>query len=285
MALSDALLTMIMAMATLAIFWLNARPTWPRAILLGGLLGLGASAKLSPLFLALGLALLGVLFLLFPWIRKTRLVARRWQPVEAEQLFKLRRIGLMLLGQPVIAFCTFVLSYPYLWSSPVERTLNLINFRTREMNSQARIWSDRAIDTRWDAIERIWIVFRDTYTSTGRLLERAGEALGRSWGPTGFDQWLGLAGLILFLVLAFRSGVLSDRFLALALLGGQAAAIVVGMRVDFNRYYLPLLLFFAVCVSVLAGVLWSLPALGAAHVRDPGRRSTRASQPSPIVAD
>jgi hypothetical protein len=37
------------------------------------------------------------------------------------------------------------------------------------------------------------------------------------------------------------------------LLGGQAAAIVAGLRVDFNRYYLPIVLFVALCIGFFAG--------------------------------
>src|SRR5918998_2632081 len=53
---SDALVTLLVALAALAAMALANRPTWPRAILLGVLLGLGGSAKLSPLALAIPLA-------------------------------------------------------------------------------------------------------------------------------------------------------------------------------------------------------------------------------------
>jgi hypothetical protein len=77
---------------------------------------------------------------------------------------------------------------------------------------------------------------------------------------------------VLFIGIALRHGLLSRQFLALAILGGQAALIIAGMRVDFNRYYLPILLFLAVCVGILAGQLWSLapyllPARARSRVR------------------
>src|SRR5699024_5054444 len=55
-ALSDQLLIMLVAMATLALMWLADRPSRGRALIVGILLGLGGAAKLSPLLLAIPLA-------------------------------------------------------------------------------------------------------------------------------------------------------------------------------------------------------------------------------------
>nr|MBA2521497.1 glycosyltransferase family 39 protein [Chloroflexia bacterium] len=60
---SDALLGLLVVWATLAAIALAKRPTWWRATLLGVLLGLGGATKLSPLLIALPLAMLGVALL------------------------------------------------------------------------------------------------------------------------------------------------------------------------------------------------------------------------------
>ncbi|MGH2532524.1 MAG: ArnT family glycosyltransferase [Thermomicrobiales bacterium] len=283
-ALSDALLGLIIALATLVIMALADRPTWPRLILLGVLLGAGASAKLSPLFLAAGLAVIGAVLLLDPWLRRVpllgRLAAWRGPANRPRQL----RLGWMLLALPVITSAFFVLSYPYLWPDPVGRTMNLIEFRQQEMESQARIWGDRAVDTRFEALERTWAGFADRYTTSGRVVEKVGEIFGQDWARRGYDPPLELAGLLVFAAIALNRGMLSRHFMALALIGGQAAAIVVGMRVDFNRYYLPILLFFAVCIGVLAGAAWDhLPrffAAVAARRRAPVRRRETSAAPA-----
>jgi uncharacterized membrane protein len=54
-AVADALVTLLLALALLAALRLAARPTWPRALLLGALLGLGAAAKLYPILLVVPL--------------------------------------------------------------------------------------------------------------------------------------------------------------------------------------------------------------------------------------
>ena len=69
---SDALVTLLVVLATLAAMALANRPTWPRAILLGVLLGLGGSAKLSPLALAIVLAAAGMVLLVHGWRGSSR---------------------------------------------------------------------------------------------------------------------------------------------------------------------------------------------------------------------
>jgi hypothetical protein len=256
-ALADAPLVFIMCLATLAAMAFADRPTWPRALLLGVLLGFGTSTKLSPLFIAIGLGGIGLCLLLDPLIRRIAYVGNIWALLARGEPDRIRRTGWMLLAQPAVAFVTFVISYPYLWPDPLGRTKNLFDFRQQEMASQARIWGDRAVETRSEALNRIWIAFEDRYTSTGRIVDWLGHQIGTDWGQVGFDGYLEAVGIVLFIGLALRHGIVSRHFMALALLGGQAALIIVGMRVDFNRYYLPILLFLAVCVGILAGQIWS----------------------------
>jgi hypothetical protein len=279
-ALADAPLVFIISLATLAGMLLADRPTWPRAILLGVLLGFGTSTKLSPIFIAVGLAGVGLLLLCDVLIRRIQFVGSVWGWVARGEPGKIHRLGWMLLAQPAIAFVTFVASYPYLWPDPFGRSKALYDFRQQEMESQARIWGDRDIDTRIEALRRVWSAFDGRYSSTARIVNWFGRNLGTGWGPNGFDGVLEVAGILLFIGLALRYGIISRHFMALAILGGQTALIIGGMRVDFNRYYLPILLFLAVCIGILAGQIWSLvPHLLPAHARArvPGRKSTVVS--------
>ena len=63
--------------------------------------------KLSPLGIAVSLAAIGVVLMI-------------WKPKRPS------RLGIMLLVQPVVAGAVFVLSYPYLWRNPIEYSLNLL---------------------------------------------------------------------------------------------------------------------------------------------------------------
>jgi hypothetical protein len=284
MALSDAFLTFDIALAAVVIMLLARRPSWPKAILLGILLGFGASDKLTPLFLSFGLGAFGLLLMADPYLRRAPGFGRAWRQISHTEPMKVRRISWLLLSLPAITCATLVLSYPYLWSAPYSRTMNLINFREYEMKNQARIWPDRSLDTRGEALDRIWTSMRDIYTSTGRLMEGIGSALGKNWNSSGFDQWLEVAGILVFLGLALRYGIASEHGLAFALLGGQALGIALGMRVDFNRYYLPLLLFLSVSFGALAGaVVVQAPRLISAVATR--RFSSARRHPAPSPAD
>jgi hypothetical protein len=96
------------------------------------------------------------------------------------------------------------------------------------------------------------------------LVAAFGSALNRDWSSDVVDVPLALAGLAIFAWLALRGGIASRHALALALLGVQSAIILDKLRVDFNRYYLPLILVAAIGVGLLAGQLWAWvsPVLG-----------------------
>jgi hypothetical protein len=67
------------------------------------------------------------------------------------------------------------------------------------------------------------------------------------------DIFLVGLGLVLAIITVVRTGFATRLAAAFILLGGQATAIIIGLRVDFNRYYLPILLFGAFCIGYLIG--------------------------------
>jgi hypothetical protein len=242
---SDAILTLLVALATLAAIALAARPSWPRAILLGVLLGLGGSAKLSPILISVPLAGIGVLLLLYAWRRPT---------IETASIS--RRLGWRLMTLPLVAYATFVASFPYLWSDPFGRTLNLFRFRAQEMTGQGEIWDNLAITSRVEALNRIGNWLGDYHTTTGWLITALATRFGTTWRPVGLDLPLALIGAELLIVLVARHGLQSKYALAATILGAQVAAIVLGMRADFERYLFPILLAAAVCAGLVVGLAW-----------------------------
>ncbi|HET8522837.1 MAG TPA: glycosyltransferase family 39 protein, partial [Thermomicrobiales bacterium] len=98
MALSDAFLTFDIALAAVVIMLLARRPSWPKAILLGILLGFGASDKLTPLFLSFGLAAFGLLLLADPYLRRAPGLGRAWRAISHTEAGKVRRISWLLLS-------------------------------------------------------------------------------------------------------------------------------------------------------------------------------------------
>lgn len=247
-AISDALLTFLVASAALLAIVLAERPTWSRVVLLGVVLGLGTATKLSPMLVALGLAGIGLV-----------LISRgllRWRYGEMGAVADIR-LGRMLAVLPVFAFATFVAVFPYLWSDPIAGTRAIVEFRAQEMESQGSIWQGLAVESQSEAFRRVGITLGDRFTTTGRFAAKLAHGAGFAWHPSGIDLPLALIGLELLIVLAVSRGLRSGSFLALAVLGGQAAAILLGMRADFARYHLPILLLVAVCAGVLSGQVWS----------------------------
>jgi hypothetical protein len=262
-AVSDALFTLLVALAALTALNLARAPSWPRAILLGVVLGLGAATKLSPLGVAACLAALGAVILADAIVRRLPLVGRVWRAVSRVAAEPDRGLGWMLVSLPATAFATFVAVYPYLWPDPIGRTRLLLDFRRHEMDNQARIWPQTAITSRPEALQRTWHTLEDIYGTTGRAFEFVGSGLGRQWDGKGTDVPLAMLGLAVFVWYAWRRGLVSPHAITLALLGAQSAIILYGLRVDFNRYYLPLAFVCAAGVGMLAGQLgaWIAPLL------------------------
>ncbi|HEY7030363.1 MAG TPA: phospholipid carrier-dependent glycosyltransferase [Thermomicrobiales bacterium] len=257
---SDAVFTLFMALAALAGLALARAPTWPRALALGVVLGCGASTKLSPLFVSLPLAGLGVVILFDPLLRRLPVVGRLWRAVSRVEVGSKQRLGWMLIAQPAITAATFVLSYPYLWPDPLGRTLKLLDFRQSEMDNQARIWPTTAINSRVEAVRRTWENLENLYSSSGRGIAFVGRALGRQWAPHGVDLPFAVVGLAMLVWLAWRQGIASPPALTLAVIGVQSAVILAGLGVDFNRYYLPFVFASGVGIGILGSRVGTIVA-------------------------
>jgi hypothetical protein len=252
-ALSDATLGLILVLATLATMRLVVKPGWFWTIVLGVIFGAGMSAKLSPIALAIGFAAIGLLFLLRRFLVRIPGVRRPVNYLAHGQEVRTDRLGWMFISLPVVAFAVFVLSYPYVWSKPIGRTQILFDFRTREMKSQARIWPNLKIKDRIDALGTLKHTFQDIYPSSEKLFVWLSDNTPFPAGVPSIDIVLVIMGLVLAFVAVIRTGFATRLAAAFFLLGGQATAIIVGLRVDFNRYYLPILLFGAFCIGYLIG--------------------------------
>jgi hypothetical protein len=243
-ALADAFLVLVLALTALAACRLADRPTWPRALLLGALLGLGGLIKLSPLLLAIPLAGLGGVLLVRPHLPWTLL---RGTPGSTAG-----RLGERLLPLPIVAFTAFVAGYPYLWPDPIDRTFHLFAFRVREMALQQEVYSQMLAIRSWEeAVERIINTLGERFSVAGRLGEVAPLLAGV---PALLDLFLAVGGMGALMWLTWRRGPTSPQALASLVVFGQAALIIGGLRVGYERYYLPLVFVEAVAIGVLAGV-------------------------------
>lgn len=276
LATADAFFGLLIALAGLATLRLGERPTWPRAIGFGILLGLGGATKLSPLLLAFPVALLGLLLIM---------LARRGGQRSP--------LGWHLVSVPITAVLTFIAVYPYLWPDPIGRSMNLFTFRVEEMAAQSSDWPVMAVPTRAAALARVGTNFEERFSIAGGL-----EAISRNL--TGVEPALprpelplAIAGLLVLAALAIKQGLTSQPMMVLVVLGGQVGITVMGMRSEFDRYHLPMAILAAVSVGVLVGTVapavlrWSAArqprpkfAPGVPSLSQPTGR--RLLEPSPI---
>ncbi|MBA2278360.1 MAG: glycosyltransferase family 39 protein [Chloroflexia bacterium] len=246
---SDALLVLLVALAAFAAYRLADRPTWSRALLLGALLGFGGATKLSPLLVAFPLALLGGAALV------ARFVGTRRAGEPASPPY---RLGWQLLSVPVVAGAVFVAVYPYLWAAPLANSRAMLDFRRLGMDLQGEAWPHAAVETRLEAFQRVGVKLGNDWTALGRLSAQLNERFGIVWDTRGIELALAVAGLVMLGALVIRHGLWSGHALATTVLAGQAAVTILGLRADFARYHLPILLLVAVCLGVLAGQTWSV---------------------------
>jgi hypothetical protein len=267
---SDALVSLFVAWSTLAAMALAVRPTWPRAILLGVLLGLGGAAKLSPLALAAPLAAAGVILVIHGWRGRDAAAAHDGA------------LGWRLLAQPALTAATFIAAYPFLWPNPIGRILDLFHFRAVEMENQGAIWTELDIHGPIDALGRIGNWLGDVDSVTGQGIEAVARLFGIAWKPMGLDLLLAIAGGLILLVLAIQRGLGSRWAMAALVLGGQVGLVVVGMRADFSRYLLPVLVATSVCGGLVVGVVWDVARVRLARRREarpPAAESSLAGEP------
>lgn len=238
-ALSDQTLALLLMLTFISGWSFAKRPTWSRAILLGILLGLGGSVKLTPLLLSGPLAAFGIL----------RLIVDRDRSA--------RDYALKMLAQPVIAFATFVASYPWLWPSPIRRTWDLYAFRAGEMADQSAAWPKTAVTSPLDALGRFGRYLTDTHSTSRRFLQLLYDRFDIDRVATGYDFIPAVAGLVLLLWWVGKRGFWSPAAMVALLMGAEAGTLVLGMKTDFYRYHLPIIVIMAGCIGVSSGAGWS----------------------------
>lgn len=250
LALADTTLTITLALLLLCVIQLMRRPSWGWAIAAGILIGLGGANKFTPLALVAPLAGVGAVMLIRGWLDNRKL--RTTAPRGFLGLPTFRDPGWMLLSTPLTALATFVLIYPYLWTNPVRRTLTLIRFRQDEMANQYRLYPQFRADTPIDALGKTINALGQEWSSANEFLSTIGlHTIGDHLSL--LDLVLASIGLGLMLWIGIRKGIRSAELVVAILILFQTATIIVNMRVDFERYYLPILLGEVVAIGCSVG--------------------------------
>ncbi|MGI8485086.1 MAG: glycosyltransferase family 39 protein [Thermomicrobiales bacterium] len=250
LALADTTLTLTLALIFFCSILLFRRPSWFMAIVIGILIGIGGANKLTPLSLCAPVMVIGVFMLIRSWRAGRKL--QRASLAGWRDLPPFDHLGWMLSAIPFVAGATFVLVYPYLWPDPIGRTLKLLDFRTAEMANQGVINPGLKVSGPIQAIDRTWTFLGNRWSGTQEFLRTVGlPGLGHALSQ--LDVWLAMIGLLILAYLAFRKGIQSPHFIVLILILTETATIIVTMKTDFERYYLPIVLGFVVASGVAIG--------------------------------
>ena len=252
LALADTTLTITLALLMLCVIQLMRRPSWWWAIAAGVLIGIGGANKFTPLALIAPLGIIGALMLIRGWLDRRQL--RTSTPGSIFGLPSFHDAGWKLVSIPFTALATFVLIYPYLWPNPVGRTLTLIRFRQDEMANQYRLYPRFRTDTPMDALSKTINALGQAWSSTGEFLSQIGlQTVGDHLSL--LDLVLASLGLALLLMVGLRKGLRSAELVVATLILFQTATIILSMRVDFERYYLPILLGEVVAIGCSVGYI------------------------------
>ncbi|HWV34485.1 MAG TPA: glycosyltransferase family 39 protein [Thermomicrobiales bacterium] len=266
LALADTTLTLTLALLVLCVIRLMRRPSWGWAIATGVLIGIGGANKFTPIALSIPLAAIGGLMLLHGWLDRRKL--RTSTPSSLLALPSFRDHGWKLVSTPITALATFVIVYPYLWPDPIGRTLTLIRFRQDEMTNQYRLYPQFRADNPVEALEKTINALGRSWSSTAEFLAQIGmTTLGKDLSL--LDLVLASVGLIMLAAVGIRKGLRSAELAVTAIIVFQTVTIILSMRVDFERYYLPILLGEVIAVGCSVGYatgwLWRRMARRPAH--------------------
>lgn len=254
-ALADTTLTLTLALLYLGTIAFMRKPRWWLTIAIGILIGFGGGNKFTPLALSVPLAGIGGLLLLRAWwyrLRNPEVTSTSFWRLPA-----FTDMSWMLISTPFVSLATFVVSYPYLWPDPINRTMYMLNFRRMEMDNQYRINPHFQTDSPWQSLQMTWDVLGNTWSSTLQVfrwlgMEQVGDVL------SGTDLWLAIAGIALLTIVGIRKGLRSAELVIAALIVFQLATIILNMRVAFERYYLPIMFGEFVAAGVTIGYIASL---------------------------
>src|SRR5690606_8002507 len=144
----------------------------------------------------------------------------------------------------------FVLSYPYLWPNPISRSWRLYEFRAEEMESQNAAWPEASVNGPLDSLARFGHKLTYTHSTSQKALAQVYEWLGIDRVPVGFDMVFAAVGIVVLVWWVARRGFWTPAAMVALLMGAEAGALVVGMKTDFYRYHLPIVVIMAGCIGV-----------------------------------
>ncbi|MDQ4043901.1 MAG: hypothetical protein M3173_00415, partial [Chloroflexota bacterium] len=108
--------------------------------------------------------------------------------------------------------------------------------------------------TKAEAVRRTWSSLAERWSTTEWILDQVGLS-SLAARLSALDLVLAILGVVMLAFVALRMPVRSGHLLVLLLLVVQVSTIVLAMRTDFERYYLPIVLSSAVLAGSGVGLV------------------------------
>jgi hypothetical protein len=121
------------------------------------------------------------------------------------------------------------------------------------MDGQSSAWPIAGVENPLAALARTGRRFNADYSTSLRIQQWVEDTATISFHHVSIDVVLILAGTVVLLGVVVRRGLFSPHALAAMTMAAACGTVIVGMGVDFYRYFLPLLVVASVCVGVGIG--------------------------------
>jgi hypothetical protein len=107
------------------------------------------------------------------------------------------------------------------------------------------------------ALARFGYKLTYTHSTTQKALQHIYDWAGFERTAVGIDLALAAAGAVILLWFIARMGLWTPQALVTMLLFGELAILALGMRADFYRYHLPVVMIVSACIGVTVGTAWN----------------------------
>jgi hypothetical protein len=125
------------------------------------------------------------------------------------------------------------------------------------MTVQTTAWPNALAEGPLESLARFGHKLTYTHSTSQKALQQIFDWVGTERTAVGFDLVLAAAGAVILLWYIARTGLWTPQALVAMLLFGELCILAIGMKADFYRYHLPVVMIVSACIAVSVGTAWS----------------------------
>src|SRR5690606_38565362 len=110
------------------------------------------------------------------------------------------------------------------------------------MDAQTSAWPGALTEGPFDALARFGDKLTNTHSTSQKAFQHFYDWVGIERTAVGIDLVLAAAGGVILLWIVARNGLWGPHALVACLLFGELVMLAVGMKADFYRYHLPVVM-------------------------------------------